>query len=115
MSKLLNKREWLKALSEGKKVASAIWGDEAYIAMDAEGVIRYNGLTPTDINCHKDGLKLYEEPKKLVKMYKYAYKNGFNKWWQETSAFYKSIEEVINAFPNTNLKRLDYTMIEVEE
>ena len=51
--------------------------------------------------------------KEKVKLYKYAFQGGGD--WTETSNYYNNDDEFISCLDYHTFKRLDYTMIEVEE
>jgi hypothetical protein len=60
-------------------------------------------------------LQPYQEPKKMVKLYKYAYLNHSECRWFETTRFYESDENFKSTCTTDKFIRLDYTEIEVED
>lgn len=69
---------------------------------------------------HSKDWKIYEEPKKKVKLYKWALKNNKSNCWFETERFFENQNQLENEAyytkPHyTEFIRLDHTMIEVEE
>lgn len=60
---------------------------------------------------HKEGWQLYTEPKKKIKLYKWAVKHTDGEWG-ELNLFYESAPSDPRFVDS---QRLDYTMIEVEE
>jgi len=61
--------------------------------------------------------KRYQEPKRTKKLYLWAWKNVSHKnEWIVDRQFYENEKEAFGEVENSsNFKRLDYTMIEVEE
>lgn len=54
-------------------------------------------------------------PPKKIKLYKWAIKDAYKNWY-ETERFFKNEHHLISVFDYiTTVKRLDYTMIEVDE
>lgn len=60
--------------------------------------------------------RIKEEPKKMIKIAKYAYLNHDGTVWFDTEEFYKNDEDFKDVFKDKEkFKRLDYTEIEVED
>ena len=56
--------------------------------------------------------RIKQEPKKMVKLYKFAYLEGTS--WTESVYFYED-DSILRLKEGEKAIRLDYTMIEVEE
>jgi hypothetical protein len=58
--------------------------------------------------------KVWTKPK--VKLYQFAYKHTKSKDWHIWNKFYRSEQDIKDSFNGSfNYKRLDYTMIEVDD
>lgn len=55
-----------------------------------------------------------QTPKEKVKLYTWAYKDNHSTW-RQTGFYYKDEDECSSQFQYTELRRLDNTMIEVDE
>lgn len=112
----MNKSEAIKLMIDGKKVSNNIWVEDCYLYIK-DDVFKDDGGSSYDINkTPKDGWKLYEEPKKKVTMYKWAYFNRIDKIWIEVTPFFETEKEFMRYIWEENLvvKRLDYTATEFE-
>ena len=83
---------------------------------DVHGITDCFGCSSRDLA--SAGWELYKEPKKKVKMYKFAYREGGS--YCDTHRFYRDREQLVSSgrYSTSQLStaiRLDHTMIEVEE
>jgi len=120
---VLTVNEALIALADGKKITSDFHRDNhlsvKFIYQTAGGV--HEDITNNIISAKSltkllrgENLRVYQEPKKMIKVAKYAYHNGVN--FEETWSFYKSEKACMMAYSDDKLFiRLDYTEIEVDD
>lgn len=114
----MTKLEAIKAMCDGKKVYNTEWDmSEQYLYMSSKGRINDNDDDMVNISVeYDDGWEIFVEPKEKVKLYKYIWKR--NDEWLEDCIYHKddkSFREYNFLTSDTDFKRLDYTMIEVEE
>lgn len=78
------------------------------------GLLYSVGYSADNFLAHtSNDLKQVEEPKKMIKVAKYAYFHG--KVWVNTDIYYKNDEDFSKNSNALKYKRLDYTEIEVED
>lgn len=101
--------EAMKALEEGKKVRRNDWPFGEYITLENSSFFnenrKYYSLT------RSDGWELYEEPKKPVTRWKWAF--YVSSMWVETDSFYTD-EEALKKDFDEHIK-LEYTATEFPE
>lgn len=112
----MNKREAIRLIMDGKKIRKNAWDKGQYIYISDFDIIkdendeRYNINNSTGVNW-----EIYEEPKKKVTMYKWAYFNRIDKIWIEVAPFFETEKEFMSYIEeNLVVKRLDYTATEFE-
>ena len=103
----LTKKEVLLELAKGSKLtADSLLND--YIQLTEEGIVYNSGGTASlNLFFDRDNIRVYEEPQKMVKMYKYAWQGSGG--WRDSNYYYlpKNIDT------EAGLIQLDCTMIEV--
>ena len=111
-------------LEVGKKYIGNSWKDYEYMIIKylADSFFVYElvrGTKHTQHTCDYDyaynswNLQPYQEPKKMVKLYKYAWFSSFT--WLETNSYYKDDQTFQKDYDCYKFIRLDHTMIEVED
>lgn len=103
-------KEIYEYLINGGKVRHR-WGE--IVHMDYQGNVKHN----YSMNTPSEWSKFFE-PKTKVKLYKYAFRNISTEIWNETARFFSDDNEFITWYSPLSgvvFKRLDYTVIEVEE
>ena len=110
----MNKKEAIKAMLDGKKVRRRYWPEDKYLVMNERGVIVDEDNSNEDINLAAFYVwEIYEEPKKKVTMYKFAYDSCGP--LVESRNFYRTEEDLLKVLGSSNyIKRLDYTATEFE-
>lgn len=112
-------------LEVGKKYIGNSWRDYEYMIIKylADSFFVYGldrGTKHTQHTCDYDyaynswNLQPYQEPKKMVKIYKYALYDKDLGEWIESRSFYKDDENTSKCLYSDKFIRLDHTMIEVE-
>ena len=109
-------------LEVGKKYIGEDWGNSEYIIIKyfANEFFVYETDTGLESTCSYSyafnnwNLQPYQEPKKMVKLYNYAYFVG-DKWLQTQEFFRDNKDYVKRCIYVDNFIRLDHTIIEVED
>jgi len=113
--KTLTIGEALIALGKGEKVtADCMVVDFIFLednTIKLSDGSEYEGLL--DIKHLKgENLRIYEEPKKMIKVAKYAF---FYSGWLESTHYYKDDSDCKTSLGKNKIKRLNNTEIEVED
>ena len=112
-------------LEVGKKYIGNSWKDYEYMIIKylADSFFVYEldrGTKHTQHTCDYDyaynswNLQPYQEPKKMVKVYKYAFLHHSGSWIN-SGCYYKNDDDFKRNLNSDKFIRLDYTEIEVED
>jgi hypothetical protein len=108
-------KELLEVLLAGKKVRKNIWKIGDYIYLREDGLLfdedgEYFHADFSNISTYE----IYEEPKKKIKLYLYAFLDS-NKKWQQTLIYFKDDLEFLTHMRYKEFHKLENNFIEVEE
>ena len=115
----MTREEFIKSFKVGDKIRLKTWYKESYIAIDHIGHDMFVGTGEEENESHwrisdDHDWQPYQEPKKMITVYKYRYFSGGR--WRESGTYYKRDHDFMKFNRNkSNYKRLDNTAIEVEE
>jgi hypothetical protein len=116
----MTREEAIRAMLDGEKVRYCQWPEDEFLFYDSSGFRNTDGKC-TDINMFSvcgSGWEIYQEQKKKVKMWKWAFRYTDDDTFFETNAFYADRKQLESEAQYDNLRdvqKLEYSMIEVEE
>ncbi len=111
-------KEMLEALVQGKKIRRKKWDKGEYIYMKNNRFHDELHLFYIPDFSEYDAFEIYEEPKKKVKLYKFAMKKIFSTYWGNTDYYYKdetSFIHHLNPQVGDKYMKLENNFIEVDE
>lgn len=115
--KFKNIKEIMQALLDGKIINHGSQSSsEFYFLSECGNIKNNNGDVCNPSFAYPESWQIHEEPKKKVKLYKFASKIGKTDHWTESDFFLKDEIDFIKFYGTKPfIMRLENTMIEVEE
>ena len=112
----------IEAIRKKEKIRQSSWESGRYIHLVDGYLVDQDGNFGNYDMLNSTGVEIYKEPKKKVKLYQYLYKYYAGDSYFNKSSYYfpldvseEEIRKHLFLAPDSILKRLDSTMIEVEE